>query len=98
MSDKRNPGSDPDAPVVYQLRIRGHLGPEWKDWFCGLTIRPDENGETLLTGPVTDQAALHGLLKKIRDLGVPLLSINPVETGQADASESNGQSNSQFSE
>ena len=71
--------------MVYQIRIKGHLGHQWTDWFEGLTITLEENGETLLTGPVVDQAALHGLLKKVRDLGMPLLSVNRVEPGQADA-------------
>jgi len=73
--------------MVYQIRIKGHLGRQWTDWFEGLTITLEENGETLLTGPVVDDAALHGLLKKVRDLGMPLLSVNRVEPGQADASD-----------
>lgn len=65
-------------PTIYEIRIAGHLSPQWADWFEGLTITPEENGNTLLSGPVTDQAALHGLLKKVRDLGLPLLSVNQV--------------------
>ncbi len=84
MSNKLNPKSNPHQPVIYQIRIKGHLGPQWTDWFEGLTITLEDNGETLLTGPVIDQAALHGLLKKMRDLGMPLLSVNRVEPGQAD--------------
>ena len=64
----------PDDSAVYQIRITGHLGSEWADWFGGLTITLEDNGETLLTGPVTDQAALHGLLRKVRNLGIPLIS------------------------
>ncbi len=64
--------------MIYQIRIKGHLGRQWTDWF-GLTIALEENGDTLLTGPVADQAALYGLLKKLRDLGIPLVSISPVE-------------------
>jgi len=87
MSNKLNPKTDPSQPMVYQIRIKGHLGRQWTDWFEGLTITLEENGETLLTGPVVDDAALHGLLKKVRDLGMPLLSVNRVEPGQADASD-----------
>jgi hypothetical protein len=68
-----------DQPMVYQIRIKGHLGPQWTDWFGGLTITLEESGETLLTGPVIDQAALHGLLRKVRDLGMPLISVTRVE-------------------
>ena len=63
-----------DQPMVYQIRIEGHLGPKWTDWFGGLTIALEDNGDTLLTCPVEDQAALHGLLRKVRDLGMPLIS------------------------
>ena len=78
---KRQPNSKTDSsqPLVYQIRIEGHLGHQWTDWFEGLTITLEEDGDTLLTGPVVDQAALHGLLKKVRDLGMPLVSVNPVE-------------------
>ena len=84
MSEKLTPRSNRSQPIVYQIRIKGHLGHQWTDWFEGLTITLEENGETLLTGPVVDQAALHGLLKKVRDLGMPLLSVNRAEPGQAD--------------
>jgi hypothetical protein len=70
---------------LYEIRIKGHLNDRWADWFEGLTITLEENGDTLLTGPVIDQAALHGLLKKVRDLGLPLVSVSPVEPGAADA-------------
>ncbi len=65
--------------MIYQIRIKGQLGREWSDWFGGLAITLEENGDTLLTGPVVDQAALHGLLKKVRDLGLTLISVSPVE-------------------
>jgi hypothetical protein len=87
MSQKRNPKMDPGQPIVYQIRIKGHLGRQWADWFGGLVITLEDNGDTLLTGPVIDQAALHGLLKKVRDLGMPLVSVSPLEHGQADQSD-----------
>jgi hypothetical protein len=84
MSNEFNQKTDPSQPVVYQIRVKGHLGHEWTDWFEGLTITLEDNGDTLLTGPVIDQAALHGLLKKVRDLGLQLVSVSPVEPDQAD--------------
>ena len=88
MSNKHNnPAQDADQPRVYQIRIKGHLSPQWADWFEGLTITLEEDGNTLLIGAVIDQAALHGLLKKVRDLGVPLLSVNSVGAGPQNTSE-----------
>jgi len=84
-----NSESDPGQPPVYQIRIKGHLGREWADWFEGLTLTALDNGETLLTGAVVDQAALHGVLRKVRDVGLPLLSVVCVKPGQADASDVN---------
>jgi len=84
MSNKFNSTTEPGRPAVYQIRLKGHLSREWTGWFEGLTITLEEGGDTLLTGPVVDQAALHGLLKKVRDLGMPLVSVSPVESGQAD--------------
>ncbi len=66
--------------MAYQIRITGQLDAQWADWFEGLTITLD-GGDTLITGPVVDQAALHGLLKRVRDLGMPLVSVSPVESG-----------------
>ena len=79
MSNEINSEIDPGQPLVYQIRIKGHLGREWTDWFGGLTIQLQDNGDTLLTGPVVDQAALYGLLKKVRDVGIPLLSVIEVQ-------------------
>src|SRR5438128_12096405 len=79
MSNEINSGSEKAQPLVYQIRIKGHLGRDWTDWFGGLTITLEDNGETLLTGPVIDQAALHGVLKKVRDVGMPLLSVIEVQ-------------------
>ena len=84
MSSTFNSEMNPSQPMVYQIRIKGHLGRQWTDWFEGLAITLEDNGETLLTGPVVDQAALHGLLKKVRDLGMPLLSVSPMKPGQAE--------------
>ncbi len=75
MSDTLDLKTDPSQAMVYQIRVKGHLGSQWTDWFGGLTVTLEDNGETLLTGPVIDQAALHGLLKKVRDLGMPLISV-----------------------
>jgi hypothetical protein len=85
MSNERSTKRDPSEPMVYQIRITGHLGREWTDWFEGLSITLEDNGETLLSGPVADQAALHGLLRKVRDLGLPLLSVIRRQPDQADA-------------
>ncbi len=68
--------------MIYQIRIKGHLDRRWTDWFGGMTITLEENGYTLLTGPVVDQAALHGLLRKVRDLGLPLISVTRAQTDQ----------------
>jgi hypothetical protein len=87
MLSKFNSEIDPGQPMVYQIKIKGHLGRQWTDWFEGLTIMLGDNGDTLLTGPVVDQAALHGLLKKVRDLGMPLISVNRVKSGQVDVSD-----------
>jgi hypothetical protein len=83
MTSDHSPERDADQPGTYQIRIRGHLGRQWDDWFNGLTITLEKNGDTLLTGQVIDQAALHGILKKVRDLGMPLLSVNSVASRQA---------------
>jgi len=82
MPSKRN--SKTNQSMAYQIRIQGHLGRQWMDWFEGLTITLEEDGDTLLTGPVVDQAALFGLLKRVRDLGMPLLAVNRVECQQGD--------------
>ena len=86
MSHSTDPTTDPGQPAIYQIRVKGHLGPQWTDWFGGLDHHLEEDGDTLLTGPVVDQAALYGLLKKVRDLGMPLVSVNCVEPGPTDTS------------
>lgn len=89
MSDTRTSKIEPHAPRIYQIRLEGHLGKQWMDWFDGLTITLADNGDTLLTGPLVDQAALHGLLKKVRDLGLPLISVIqiPAQEEEPDASQ-----------
>ena len=84
MSNKDSPRTDAGESDVYQIRIKGHLGRQWTEWFGGLAITLEADGDTLLTGPVVDQAALHGLLKKVRDLGMPLISVNRVKSGEAE--------------
>jgi hypothetical protein len=84
MSNELDPKKKPGQPVVYQIRIKGHLGSQWIDWFEGMTITLEEGGDMLLTGLVIDQAALYGLLKKVRDLGMALVSFSPVEPGSSD--------------
>lgn len=80
-TDHPLPHSKPCRPTVYQIRIQGHLGDQWADWFGGLAIALEAGGDTVLTGPVADQAALYGLLKKVRDLGLPLIAVNRLEPG-----------------
>jgi hypothetical protein len=84
MLNELHPKHDPAGTMVYEIRVKGHLGPQWIDWFEGLAITLEEDGDMLLTGPIIDQAALYGLLKKVRDLGIPLVSVNSVEPGPAD--------------
>ena len=79
MVDEQRPNPDLKQPTIYQIRVKGHLGHQWMDWFEGLTITLEEDGNTLLHGPVIDQSALHGILRKVRDLGMPLLSVNSIE-------------------
>jgi hypothetical protein len=81
MSETHASTQDHYEPGIYEIRIKGHLDDKWAAEFEGLTITLVEDGDTLLTGPVIDQAALHGLLKKVRDLGLPLVSVSPVEPG-----------------
>jgi hypothetical protein len=78
MSDEYAPKPDSNPPIIYQIRVKGHLSSQWAGWFEGMTITLEEDGNTLLTGPVVDQSALHGLLRKVQKLGIPLLSVNTV--------------------
>ena len=85
MTPMTGPMGDRIQPAMYRIRIKGHLGARWNSWFDQMTITPERNGETILTGPVVDQAALHGILTRIRDLGLPLLSV--VEIGSREDNE-----------
>lgn len=71
-----------DGPPRYEIRLRGRLDPRWAAWFDGMALTTADDGTTTLRGPVTDQTALHGLLQKVRDLGVPLLSVTPLDPEQ----------------
>lgn len=87
MSETR--ASTEAQPELYQIRLKGHLADRWTHWFEGMTITLEDHGDTLLTGPVIDQAALFGLLRKVRDVGLPLLSVHCLNPGQADTSDVN---------
>lgn len=71
--------------LCYEIHLEGHLDDRWAEWFEGMAITRDENGNTLLSGPVADQAALHGLLKKVRDVGMPLIAVNRIKADHPDA-------------
>ena len=79
------PASGQQDPGRYEIRVKGHLGSRWAAWFDGLTLTPGSDGTTVIHGPVADQAALHGLLQKVRDLGLPLISVNHVAPGHPPA-------------
>ena len=84
MANESNSSNEKAEPLIYQIRVQGHLDRKWADWFSGLSITLLDNGETLLTGLVLDQAALHGLLKKVRDVGLPLVAVIRLEPEQVD--------------
>jgi hypothetical protein len=98
MSNELNPKTAPGQPMVYQIRLQGHLDRQWTDWFGDVTITLVDNGETLLTCLVVDQAALYGLLRKVRDLGLPLISVTPVKSGQAGGLDVKPQSETSYPE
>jgi hypothetical protein len=83
MSDTHGAKEGYDDATRYEIRLKGHLEDRWADCFDGLTITRDDHGESLLTGLVADQAALHGVLRRVRDLGLPLLSVLQVKPTQA---------------
>lgn len=74
-------------PGRYEIRVQGHLDDRWADWFDGMTITREDDGSTRIAGVVVDQAALHGLLRKVRDLGMPLVSVNRIEPDQTNVSD-----------
>lgn len=83
MAHQPDSQTDPNPALVYQIRIKGHLGQQWEVWFADMTITWKDD-ETILTGQVVDQAALYGLLRKVRDLGLPLIAVTQIPSGQAD--------------
>lgn len=87
MSQLRSSAENHHQLEQYEICIKGHLDRRWSHWFEGLTIAQKDNGETLLSGPVVDQAALHGLLIKIRDLGLPLVSVMRIQPEQTENSD-----------
>ena len=84
MSNKSDSRMGSVHPTIYEIRLKGHLSRQWADWFSGLAVTQEEDGNTLLTGPVADQAALHGLLKRVADLGIPLISVNRAVSSRED--------------
>ena len=84
MNEKHAPAADPCESGYYEIRLKGHLEERWAGWFKGLNINLLADGSTLLSGPVVDQAALHGFLKKVRDLGMPLLSVVCIDPAEKD--------------
>ena len=79
MTEPRGPEDDRPEDGLYEIRLRGHLETRWAAWFDGMTLSHERDGSTVLSGPVVDQAALHGLLQKVRDIGLPLVSVTSVE-------------------
>ena len=75
-----NPRRGPDAPAHYELRVQGHFDESWSTWFCGMTLSRDADGTTTMRGVVNDQAALHGLLARVRDIGATLISVRAIDT------------------
>jgi hypothetical protein len=83
MTHDRHPSHGSDRPAIYQIGLQGHLSSQWSDWFDGFTITLDQHGQTILVGLVMDQAALYGVLKRIRDLGIPLISLCRLDPDEA---------------
>jgi hypothetical protein len=81
MSDEIEPRPETSRTAAYEIRVSGHLGPAWSDWFAGLHVTREDDGDTMLAG-LLDQAALHGVLRRVRDLGLPLISVTRIESGR----------------
>ena len=84
MTDQRTPTPDRPDAGRYQIRLTGHLDAHWATWFDGLTVSQESDGTTVISGPIADQAALHGVLQRVRDLGLPLVSVMRVERDHPD--------------
>jgi hypothetical protein len=98
MNERHRPETDPSQPMVYQIRLQGHLGRQWTELSVDVTITLEDNGETVLTRLVVDQAALYGPLRKVRDLGLPLISVTPVKSAQAGGPDVKPQIETSYSE
>jgi len=82
MTERPTPAPDRPDAERYEIRLTGHLDSHWTAWFDGLTVSSESDGTTVISGPITDQAALHGLLQRVRDLGMPLVSVIRVDGGE----------------
>ena len=91
MSATHTSTEDQHEPGRYEIRVKGHLDARWADRFEGLSFTHESDGTTILSGPVVDQAALHGLLRKVRDLGLPLVGVSSIKPSSADTSDAEGQ-------
>jgi hypothetical protein len=83
MTDQRTPTPDRADAGRYEIRLAGHLDAHWAAWFDGMTVRRETDGITVISGPIADQAALHGVLHRVRDLGLPLISVTRMEPEKA---------------
>jgi hypothetical protein len=83
MSERFAPEGSSGAPMLYEIRLAGHLDPRWAAWFDGLAVTTHADGSTVISGPIPDQAALHGVLQRVRDLGLTLMSVNQPEDDPA---------------
>ena len=89
MTERQTPAPQRSEAERYEIRLTGHLDAHWTAWFDGMTVSRHSDGTTVISGPVTDQAALHGLLQRVRDLGLPLVSVERVDADQPDPTNPN---------